>query len=194
MHTGNDFLYSSVLNRLAIIMRLISWILCFFIVQDVLFDGRRRLSLDVVLIETGGFMVGGVGSIIVDMLRSRFRMSNFTNLEWVGTTFMLMSGGFVLGVVCRILVSMIQRQDGVLYLGHSVLWFSYIALDMACGLPLMRRMFAFDKANCSEKCVNCVLPGVFWLLINITFVILWYAYRYRSEGTYNPGWTYVFRR
>jgi hypothetical protein len=85
-----------------------------------------------------------------------------------------------------------EGQEAVLYFGHNVLLLSYIALDMACGLPLIRRIIAFDKADCSEKCVNRVLPGIFWLLVNIMFVILWYAYRYRCEGTYNPGWTSVF--
>jgi hypothetical protein len=32
----------------------------------------------------------------------------------------------------------------------------------------------------------------FKFLINFVLVVLWYAFRYDSEGTMNPGWTTVF--
>jgi hypothetical protein len=179
MHAGNLFHYSWFLNSLATVLEVMSWILCFFITQDVLFDGRRRLSWDLVLIETGGLIIGGGGSNFVGILGSQF-IRNFI-------------GGLVMGAGFGILVSWIQTPDVALYLGHSALFIFGNALETACRRPLVRRKFAFDKANCSEECVDRVLPGIFWLLINIMFVILWYAYRYRSEGTYNPGWTSVFR-
>jgi hypothetical protein len=94
----------------------LSWILYFFITQDVLFDGGRHLLLDLVLIETGGLIIGGGGSIFVDMLRSQFRISSFSSLELVRTTFMLMTGGLVIGAGLKIYLSSIQTRDAALYL------------------------------------------------------------------------------
>jgi hypothetical protein len=189
----NSSLSSWILDILGDIMRLMSCFLCFFIIQDVLFDGQHRLSLEIVLVETGGVMIGVGGNMLMEMSRSKSRMSGFTSGEFAGPFFIFISGGLVIGVGFKGFFSVIRRQDDlVLYFGHIVLFISYIVLDMACGLPLIRRIFAFDKANCSQECANRMLLGMFYLPINIMFVILWYAYRYRSEGTYNPGWTSVF--
>lgn len=150
--------YKWFLDILLAVMRLMSYFLCVFVIQDVLFDRRYRLSFDLILTESGGFMWGILFYLFVDMLRSRWARYRFPGWEFVRLIFILICAGIFFGLAGEVLVSRMEGQDGLLCLGHSGLYFSYFALDTACELPLMRRIFAFDKAKCSEKCVN----RVFW--------------------------------
>jgi len=56
----------------------------------------------------------------------------------------------------------------------------------------VKRLFGIDKVKDPHCGVKDTVRETWWLLVNLVFVILWYAYRYNSEGTENPDWTSVF--
>lgn len=87
------------------------------------------------------------------------------------------------------------------YLGVycSLLGYSKLMAHMS-GIPRFRRIFrrlfyisvSDGDIPTSEDPEMSIIRMLWLFLHNLVFCILWYAYRYSSEGTENPGWTSVF--
>lgn len=73
----------------------------------------------------------------------------------------------------------------------GVVFFIYL-MGCVSRSPAFSECLAVDEGSCSELCMKLKFQTVGWLLSNLIFGILWYAYRYSSKGTDNPAWTAVF--
>ncbi len=115
--------YRLFLDNLVGDMRLMSFSLCFFIVQDVLFWRRYRLSFDLIL--AGGFMWGSYFYLFVDMLRNRWVRYRVTGWEFVEHTFILIcGGGIIFGTAGK--VFLLKMKDMSMSRTYGIVPFSFL--------------------------------------------------------------------
>jgi hypothetical protein len=82
----------------------------------------------------------------------------------------------------------VHWPDPLLVCGHGITPYFFAGVDIASQQQMVKKTFAIDHRNYPGY-ESSTFRSAFWLLINVMFGVLWYAFRYRSEGTNNPDWT-----
>jgi hypothetical protein len=73
----------------------------------------------------------------------------------------------------------VHWPDPLLVCGHGITPYFFAGVDIASQQQMVKKTFAIDHRNYPGY-ESSTFRSAFWLLINVMFGVLWYAFRYRS--------------
>ena len=76
--------------------------------------------------------------------------------------------------------------DPLLVCGHGITLCFFAGGDIASQPQMVKKTFEIGHGNCPPGCESSAVRSAFWLLINVMYGVLRYAFRYGIEGTHNP--------